>query len=316
MLARRSLLATALALTGTGARAADYPTQDIKFIIPYGAGGGFDLYVRAVAPALQKHLPNPVQVIPDNVPAGGGVLGIGQLFRARPDGATIGVLNIPGLFILQKSGGSAFDLAKFSYLGMIGQDTYAIAVAETSPIKSIADLRALSAERPVKFTATGHQSTAYAATIIAMHLLGVRVQMIAGYKGSSDYVVAALRGDGDAVVADLPVIKPMVAGKMMRVLATFEPHSTMPGAEDATTLGLPDLADLVVERVVAAPPKLPAGIQTILSDALAGALADPSVIDLAQRFGSTLQTMSPKQTSELVMRQAAFFEKWKSLLEA
>jgi tripartite-type tricarboxylate transporter receptor subunit TctC len=108
----------------------------------------------------------------------------------------------------------------------------------------------------------------------------------------------------------------MVAGKLMRVLATFEPHSTMPGAEDATTLGLPDLADLVVERVVAAPPKLPAAMQTILSDALAGALADPSVIDLAQRFGSTLQTMSPKQTSELVMRQAAFFEKWKSLLEA
>ena len=315
LLPRRTLLTGALmTAAAVSARAAGYPAQDIKFIIPLSAGGGFDLYARAVAPGIQKRLPNPVQVVPDNVPAGGGVLGAGQLYRARPDGYTIGMLNIPGMFVLQQGGGGGFDLARFSWIGATARDTYAIAVAEESPLKSIADLRALSRERPVKFTTTGREGTAYSALVISMHLLGVRTQIITGYKGSSEYVVAAIRGDGDAVVSDLPVIRPMVAGKLLRVLASFEAHTSFPGSEDATTLGLPELTDIAVERLVAGPPKLPVEIQTMLSAALAGALTDPGVVDLARRFGSVLRPLTPEQTAALVAKQSGFYDKWKSLL--
>ena len=317
ILARRAALGGLLAagLAPRGAWAADYPAQDIKFIIPYGAGGGFDLYARAVAPGLQKRLGNNVNVVPDNVPAGGGVLGVGQLYRARPDGYSIGVMNIPGLFVLQRGSTGAFDLTKFSWIGVMGQDTYALAVAKDSPIKSIADLKALSAERPVKFTSTGRQGTAYSATLIGMHLLGIRTQMISGYKGSSEYVVAAIRGDGDAVVSDMPVIRNMAAGNLLRVLATFETHASFPGAEDATTLGLPELSDIAVERVVAGPPKLPAAIQKTLSDALAGSLTDPLVVDLAKRAGSELRALNPEETGAMMARQKQFYDKWKSLLD-
>jgi tripartite-type tricarboxylate transporter receptor subunit TctC len=314
---RRTLLTGALAAAGPlrGAHAADYPRQDIKFIIPLSVGGGFDLYARAVAPGIASRLPNAVQVVPDNVPAGGGVLGAGQLYRARPDGYTIGILNIPGMFVLQQSGGGSFNLEKFSWIGATARDTYAIAVGQESPLKSIADLKALSAERPVKFTTTGREGTAYSALVISMHLLGVRTQIITGYKGSAEYVVAAIRGDGDAVVSDMPVIRQMVAGKLMRVLATFETHSTFPGADDATSLGLPELTDLAVERLVAGPPKLPPAIQQTLSEALAGALTEPAVVDLAKRAGSTLRPLTPAQTAALVAKQSEFYDKWKSLLE-
>jgi tripartite-type tricarboxylate transporter receptor subunit TctC len=316
-LRRRTLLTGALATVAAssiGARAAGFPAQDIKFVVPYGAGGGFDLYVRTLAPAMQKRLPNPVQIVPDNVPAGGGVIGIGQLYRARPDGYTIGVLNIPGMFVLQQSGGGGFDLRRFSWIGSMGRDNYAIAVGADSPLKSIADLRALSAQRPVKFTTTSREGTAYSATVIAMSLLGIRIQMIPGYKGSNDYVVAAIRGDGDAVVGTMPLLNQMVAGKLMRVLATFETHSSIPGADDATTLGQPELAKIVLERLVAAPPKLAPDTVRVLADALGGALADPAMIAWAQKADTELHALSPEQTASLVGEQAAFFAKWKKVL--
>lgn len=316
-LSRRALLGGAGALAAMPARAAAaWPAQDIKFIVPYGAGGGFDLYVRAIAPVMQKLLPAPVQIVPDNVPAGGGVIGVGQLARARPDGYTIGILNIPGMFVLQRSGGAGFDLKKLSYIGSAGHDTYAIAVAAESPLRSMADLRALSQERPVKFTSTGREGTAFSATLIAAKLLGLRTQMILGYKGSNDYVVAALRGDGDAVVTTLPLLKQMQEAKLMRALATFEEHASMDGAEDATTLNAPELTQIVLERIIAAPPRLPAEITAALSQALNGALADPAMIDWARKVGTELQTRTPEQAAQIVNDQAAFYEKWQQVVDA
>ena len=93
--------------------AAGFPDRDITFIIPNQVGGGFDAYVRAIAPVMEKYLPNKVNIVPLNVPAGGGAKGVNQLYRARPDGYTIGILNIPGLFILQARGGG-YDLNKFT----------------------------------------------------------------------------------------------------------------------------------------------------------------------------------------------------------
>ena len=235
------LAAPALYFAGN-ARAAGFPDKDIAFIIPYSAGGGFDNYVRAISPALEQYLPNRVNVVPTNVPSGGGSRGIGQLYRAKPDGYTIAIFNIPGMFVLQQQGGASYDLSKISWLGSIGRDHYALGVGAKSPLRSVADLKALSATRPVKFTSTGPEATAYAATLIGTELIGIRTQMITGYKGSNDYVIAAIRGDGDAVVTTLPLMRRLQDGNELRILATFETKGSVPGAEDATTLAQPSSA--------------------------------------------------------------------------
>lgn len=316
-LTRRNTLATTLAaLLPLSAWADGYPSQDIRFIIPYGPGGGFDLDVRRIAPLMQANLPNKVQIIPDNIPTGGGVLGVSQLYRAKPDGTTIGIMNIPGLFVLQRAGGAAFDLTKFSYLGTVGRDGYGIGVAANSPIKSVADLQALSKERPVKFTTTGREGTAFSAAVIAMHLLGIRTNFITGYKGSSDYVVAAVRGDGDAVVTTLPLLNSMRSGGLLRILATFEEKTSVAGADDATSLKQPALSSIVLERVVAAPPKLPMPIQTILSDAISRAMQAPEFAEFSAKQGTQLTPRTPEQTAALVADQAKFYETWKSILDA
>ena len=294
----------------------DFPVKDITFIIPYSAGGGFDNYVRAISPVMEKYLPNKVTIVPTNVASGNGSRGINQLYRARPDGYTIGIFNIPGMFILQQEGGAGYDLSKVTWLGSMGRDKYGLGVAWASPIKSIADLRALSQKRPIKFTTTGPEGTAYAATLIGAELLGIKAQLITGYKGSSDYVVGAIRGDGDAVVTALPILRRMRQGEALRILATFEAHGSEKDAADATTLGQPDLSQIVLERLIGAPPGLPTQVQSILADALQKAISDPQVVAWAEKAGVEIQSETPEEAAATVRDQAAFFDKWKKVLTA
>jgi len=298
------------------ARAADeaFPDKDITFIIPYSAGGGFDNYVRALSPVMERYLPHKVTVVPTNVAAGGGTRGTNQLYRAKPDGYTIAIFNIPGMFVLQERGGAEYDLAKVTWLGSIGRDHYGIGVGANSPIKSVADLKKLSTTRPVKFTTTGPEATAYAATLIGTELLGIKAQMIGGYKGSNDYVVAAIRGDGDAVVTALPLLRRMQAGGELRIIADFQDHTTVPGADDATTLGQKELSEIVLERLVGAPPGLPAEIKTILADALQKSVADPETVAWAKKSDSELSWASPDQAAKILADQSQFFQKWKKYL--
>src|ERR1700685_1076379 len=75
---------------------ADYPDRNIDLIIPYGPGGGFDLYARAVGRAMESYLLKGVKVIPRNVPGAGGAKGLATMYRAAPDGYTMGIIDLPG----------------------------------------------------------------------------------------------------------------------------------------------------------------------------------------------------------------------------
>ena len=294
-------------------RAAGFPERDITFIIPNQVGGGFDAYVRTIAPAMEKYLPNKVNVVPLNVPAGGGAKGVNQLYRARPDGYTIGIMNIPGLFILQERGGG-YDLNRFTWLAGLGKDPYGLAVPWSSPVKSVADLQALSKTRPVKFTTTGPDGTAYGVTLIATELLGIRLQLITGYKGSSEYVAAAVRGDGDGVITNLPILSRFEASQSLRLIAAFTAGGTRHDIPDAASLGQPQLADLLVERMVGAPPNLPADIKKILVEALDRAVTDPAVVSLSEAAGLGFALQSPDQVAADIRSQANFFTKWRKYL--
>ena len=298
------------------ATANNFPFKPIRFIIPYAPGGGFDVYVRVIAPVMAQFLPKQVSIIPLNVSGGGGARGVIQLYRARPDGYTLGIFNIPGVFILQQQQGGEgqYDLAKFTWIGPMGEgEHYVLAVGADSPLKSYDDLKRLSAERPIKFSATGPEGTAYAATVIGTKLLGLRSQLITGYRSSADYVVAAIRGDSDAVVAGYPTAMRFVRGNQIRLLATFrnEPGSPIP---DAAALGQPDLDQIRIERVVGAPPGLPLEIRTILSNALAKALIDPKVVAWAKENDVVMLPKTAPQAAALVGQQRLFFDKWKTFL--
>ena len=83
------------------AYAEDYPSKDIRLIIGGKPGGGFDTYSRAIGRYMKKYLPEGVNVITENRPGAGHKIAITMVYNAKPDGYTIGMPMMPGLYFPQ-----------------------------------------------------------------------------------------------------------------------------------------------------------------------------------------------------------------------
>jgi tripartite-type tricarboxylate transporter receptor subunit TctC len=278
-------LATAIGITAalaTPAAAQKFPEKNIDFIIPFGPGGGFDRTVRIIAGPMEAALPNKVSVLPKNVPGAGGAKGVATVFRAAPDGYTLAIANMPGAAIPAIIGEpTEYEIDKFTWIARVGVEEYMLAVPSKSAIRSIEDIQKLG--RPLKVLSTDYGSTAYAAGQIVGEVLKFPVQPLTGYKGTNDYIVGAIRGDGEAVVAPVSTLKQFVEAGDMRPIFSTEEKSSIKDVKTIAELGFPQLTGLAVERFVIGPPGMPAETVKILSDSIMKAVASPE----AQKHAAT-----------------------------
>lgn len=295
-----------------GARA-EYPEKNIDFVIPFGPGGGFDRTVRMIAPFLEKYLPNKVEVLPKNVIGAGGRRGVATVFRAKPDGYTIGIANMPGAAMPAVLGEpTEYDLDKLVFIARVGSEEYMMGVAAKSPYKTLDDLKKLG--RPVKFLHTDFGSTAFAATAIAMEVMKLPGQHLTGYKGTSEFILAAVRGDGDAAIAPVSTMRSFLQSGDVHGVFTFEEKSSVEGVPTVASLGYPELTGLSVDRFVIAPPGLPAAVKKTLSDALMKALADPQLKELAEKAGEPFSGLPAEEAKASADRSLALYLKHKSAI--
>jgi tripartite-type tricarboxylate transporter receptor subunit TctC len=317
-LSRRKLFPVATAFGVGGflgfhtAKAASYPSQTINFIIPYGPGGSFDSYGREFSVLLQKYLPSHVNVEPINTPGAAGKEAIFQLLQDPADGYNISLINIPGILMSKKAGN--IDLGKLTWIANLGRDSYGLAVAKDGPVNNVADLQALSAKRPLKFSSTGSGSTDYFATKVFAASLGLKVSLVSGYNDSPNSVVAVARGDVDAVVHSLATLKQLEASGLAKIIFVFQEKSPIPGVEDATSVGKPDLGEIFQWRPIVGPPNLPPDVVSTLSTALVAAAKDPGTASWAAGLGTTLYPLDQADTLAMIKTQRTLVAKWSSVL--
>ncbi|HQT65282.1 MAG: hypothetical protein B7Z75_01030 [Acidocella sp. 20-57-95] len=302
-----------LLLAGGGrAVAAQFPDHPINFIIPYAAGGDFDSYVREFCGILTKSLG--VNVVPINQPGAAGAEAIFTLGQDAPDGYNMAIANLPGLLHVKPKPG--FDVNKMTWLANLGRDTLGLAVAANSPIKTIADLQALSAQRVIKMSSSGKASADYLVSKIIAGVFKLNVSIVSGYEGSVSSMIAVARGDVDVTVHSLASIANMEQSKLMRLMFVFDEKSPVPGVEDATSVGQPNLGKLFQFRTVAAPPNLPDEIAAKLSHALVAATKSPEAQAWAAKIKTTLYPMGRKETLAMIKEQEGLLETYKDFLAA
>lgn len=287
-----------------------YPQRTINFIIPYAAGGGFDSYGREFSALLQRQLH--VNVEPVNMPGAAGAEAIFEVFHDRPDGYNISLINVPG--ILRSKSQAGFDVSKLTWLANLGRDPLGLAVSARSPIRSIADLQAFSKRHVLSMSSSGVASTDYFATKVLAASLGLRVHIVSGYKGSVNSLVAVARGDVNASVHSLSAIQRMEAAGLVRLIFTFEPKSEVPGVEDASAVGKPDLGEIYQYRTVVAPPGLSPQIASQLSGALLHAASTRNARNWAAKIRTVLHPLDQRQTLAMLDRQIAMIHKWQHVL--
>jgi tripartite-type tricarboxylate transporter receptor subunit TctC len=183
----------------TAAQESFFKGKTIRIIVPFAAGGGYDIYSRIMGRHMGRYIPgNPVFVV-ENMTGAGGLIGINHVYKiAKPDGLTIGT-PIGTMFVDQMIGkpGIEFDGRKFEYLGAPAQDTQLLVVHKRTGIKSAEQW--LAHPTPVKFGSTGPGSANESIPKIARAALNLPLQVVSGYKGSSVIRLAFNSGEIDGV---------------------------------------------------------------------------------------------------------------------
>lgn len=301
-------------LMSTSTAFAGFPDKDIEFVVPYSAGGGFDRTVRSVAPFMEKYLPNKVNILAKNLPGAGGRKGASAVYRAKPDGYTIGIFNMPGFIIPQVLGRKVgYDLSKVTWLGRVAATQYVLVVNAKSKYKSLADLQA--SKTPIKFVATGFGSSALAAAQIVTHVMGIKATFLAGYKSAPAYMVALVRGDGDAAIATVQTARKFTRPGDARALLSFEPKSTFKGAPTVASTKYAELSGLGIDRIVGGPPSLDPKVRDILAEALAKTLKDPGFIAQAKKARIALAPLGPEAARKAVLNSVNVYQKYKEILK-
>jgi tripartite-type tricarboxylate transporter receptor subunit TctC len=192
------LLAFIVLLPSVLSAAADefYRGKNIRIVVGFSAGGGFDTYARAISRHIGRHIPGQPSVVVENMTGAGSLIAANHVYKvAKPDGLTIGHF-IGGLFLGQVLGqkGIEFDARKFEYIGAPISDHVVCTMTKASGITSLE--KWMASKTPVKMggVAPG-SSTPDNATRILKAALGLPVQVISGYKGTADVRLAAESGE-------------------------------------------------------------------------------------------------------------------------
>ena len=174
-----------------------YKGKTIRIIVGFAAGGGFDVYARTIARHMPKHLPGNPSMIVDNMTGAGSRLAANYLYKASaPDGLTIG--NFIGSLLLQQilgDQGIEFDGRKFEWLGAPVMDDTACALTKASGVTTIDQW--FAAKTPIKLGGEAPGANDSDVPRMLKATLGLPIQLIEGYKGTSNIRLAAEAGEVD-----------------------------------------------------------------------------------------------------------------------
>jgi len=276
-------LAVAAAGLGAGGLAFAWPDRPIELVVGFAPGGGTDLTARALAVFLEKELGGSVVVV--NKPGASSAIALSYVARAKPDGYTLAMTNMPGLVSLPIERDPGFAVDDFTYLANLVRDPSAFSVATDSPYKSLADLISAARANPgqISYGSTGVGTDDHLAMVLFQDLTGTKLNHVP-YNGAGPLRTAVL--GGHTVIGGINLGEAMpYHGKSMRILAQASANRS-PLAPDVPTFKEQGV-DLVFasERGIVAPKGLPPEIERKLADALERVAADPAFREkMAQQF--------------------------------
>ncbi len=256
--------------------------KTVTIIVPHGPGG-MDTYARAIAPYLQKYLPGS-KVEVKNVPESGGITGRNQVYAAPPDGLTLGFTTGAGALLAEWAGQPSvqYKTAEFSYLGRINAEAHVLVVSPKTGFTNLDDI-IRAGKISMGFPGVGSDDF-YIAQITA-RLLGFQVEAHTEYVGTNDASLACVKNEVDAIQFSVSSVQSQIDAQTVIPIVSFSDASpsALPKVPTIFESIPPDKKTLMqtlvqiyaLERIMFAPPNMPAARLQALRDALDQAIADP-----------------------------------------
>lgn len=213
-------LAALLVLAPSAPAQERFPERPVTLIVPYAPGGPTDQHLRVVAEEAGRQLGQ--NVIIDNRPGANGTNGASALARANPDGYTVAILPA-SVYREPHIAKVSYDPTSFSYLLLMSDYSFGLAVRADSPWKTWADLVADAKRRPgrINVGATGAIGTPRIVIEEAAEAAGVEFNVVP-FKGDAEVTNAILGGHLDAAPLSGVAVPHIEAGKMRYLVMLTE----------------------------------------------------------------------------------------------
>lgn len=283
------------------------PSGDVTMIVAYKAGSGTDTGARLLALEAEKYVGK--TLIINNLPGADGKIGWTELVNAKPDGQTIGFINLPTFTTLATMPNAPFTTAKIVPIANHLTETAVVVVRKDSPYKTLKDLvEAAKANPNLKASTNGRKASNHTAAELFAQSAGFKYKAIP-YGGTADQLLRLRQGEVDFSCAKVADVSNFISGPdaQFRILGVFSPKR-LPELPDVPTLGEQGYYKdwYGSARAIVAPAGTPDEIINFYVDAFKKTMTDKENIAAHEKAGLTIDFKDNKELAELIKQQEEF----------
>ena len=323
--ARRGAMAGAiLALWASAPAAADevadfYKRQTVSIVVAHEVGTGFDIYARVLARHLSRHIPGHPSVVVQNMVGASGITATNWLYNVAPKDGTVMATFVHTVPFEPLFGNSAakFDPAKLVWIGNMEESIGTCGVSTESGIATFDELR----EKEVVFGATGATGPLGKFALAVKNLLGAKIKLVYGYKGSASVKIALQRGEVHGVCA-LPISTLKSFWRDELESGRFKPIIQLSGKKSAELPGVPHVDDYAkteddrqlfalifgaqsLGRIYASPPEMPRERMMAVRRAFMATMEDEQFLAEAKATQIDIVPNTGEEVAALIARYSA-----------
>ena len=310
-----SAVLLSLALSVGAAHAADpaaskFPEKSVEFIVPWSAGGGYGLLIRAIGNVFPKYA-NGQQLVVKNVPGGGAAIGITEAMRAKPDGYTLTAQSTPIITKMHWSN-VPFSIDSFEPVMMFADIPSYFIVEKDSPYKNLNDVVAAAKSKPGTITLGNGGSGG------GNHLVGLSFQKTTDakfkdvpFEGGNPALTALMGKHIDVVVASSPEGIPQALAGDLRILGVFSDQrmAQFPDVKTANEQGIKFYGTMW--RGIMAPKGTPEAIVSKLDQIFKQCMDDPAFVKMASEMGWPRKYFGPAEFKKFIASEDS---RWKEMI--
>lgn len=302
------LLTFSLLFSANDARADDYPNRPVTLIVPFPPGGGVDTIARVMAGKLSAALGQ--QIVIENRPGAGSVIGTRAAAKAPPDGYTL-VMLTTGFTLPSNTG---FEIKDFAPIGTISSTPIVIMSHPSLPVNSLADVIAMARKDPGKLSAGSPPPPTlnYFAIELMKVMTGIDVTTVT-YKGTGPLTNDLVGGHVTLAFNTIaPALGNIQAGKIKAIaVAAPKRSAALPDVPTAAEAGLPGF-EAVLYYAMAAPAGTPRPIIDRINKEMRAIITSDEISNRIVSDGGDPAPSTPDEYAAMIQRDEA---KWADLLK-
>lgn len=293
-----------------------YKGKSVNIVVGHEPATGFDVYARVLARHLGRHIPGNPTIVVQNMTGASGLAAANWLYNVAPKDGTVMATFVHTVPFEPLMGNNAarFEPAKFAWIGNMEESVAVCGISKGSGIAKFDDMLA----RETIWGATGATGPLVKSAAAVKNLLGAKMKIVSGYKGSASVKVAITRNEVHGICG-LPMSTIMSAWADIYSSGEFRPVIQLSGRKQADLKGIPHVDDYAksesdrqtyglifgvqaLGRIFLSPPGTPEARRNALRTALLAAMKDPQFMADAMKAKIDISPMTGAEVEQLIAR--------------